>query len=118
MEGEKDNSCIAEILQMREKGNQLYQAGKYNESIDVWFESLKSSLKSSVRFASSKLYENQFLCRLNLAMAYLKLENWIDAKEQSQLVLEQQPRNVKALLRLARAYEGLQVFLCLYTVSQ
>lgn len=55
------------------------------------------------------LGDGQITCRLNMSMGYLKLGDWVEAKEQAQLVLEQRPTNVKALYRMAVALEKLQV---------
>lgn len=44
-----------------------------------------------------------------MAMGYLKLGNWLEAKQQAELVLEQRPTNVKALYRMALALEKIQV---------
>lgn len=94
---------------LRQMGNELYQKGNYEEAIEIWLSSVKESLKRSCRMPSAQLYENQLICRLNMSMAYLKLGDWVEAKEQAELVLEQRPFHVKALFRLAQALEHLQV---------
>lgn len=107
-DGEDDDFKPVQPWDLRDAGNALYREGKYKEAIEMWLRSLKESLKQSCRMPSAQLYENQLLCRLNMSMAYLKLEDWVEAKEQAQLVLEQRPSHVKALFRLAQALEQLQ----------
>lgn len=69
---------------------------------------------NAVPFSHSSL-PIQITCRLNMAMGYLKLGEWVEAKEQAELVLEQRPGSVKALYRMALALEKLQVIVSVFS---
>lgn len=102
---EEEKIAAERPFKLKEEANAAYSRGDYQEAIELWLNSIKETLKRSVRTPSADLWHNQVTCRLNLAMAYLKLEDYVEAKEQVSLVLEQKPTNAKALWRLAVAYE-------------
>merc|ERR1711907_356139 len=58
----------------------------------------------------SKAKEMKKLCNLNKAACYLKLEDYVEAKNACNKVLEDDSLNVKALYRRAQAEHGLKNF--------
>lgn len=46
-------------FKLKDKGNATYAEGKYEEAIKLWMESVKETLKQSVRSPSALLYQNQ-----------------------------------------------------------
>lgn len=45
-------------------------------------------------------------CALNIAAAYLKMQQWVDAQQVCNHILSQNPNSVKALYRRAQSYVG------------
>ncbi|XP_066547218.1 sperm-associated antigen 1 isoform X3 [Amia ocellicauda] len=75
----------------KEKGNEAFRAMEYEEAVEYYSRSL-SVLPSVV------VYNNR-------AQAQIKLQHWRNALNDCQKVLEQEPRNLKALLRRATVYK-------------
>ena len=78
----------------KEDGNVAFKKGDYLEAISLYSKALA-------------LDENMLVARNNRAMAHLKVGQWEDARIDCENVLEQDPRNVKALLRYAAANKEL-----------
>lgn len=78
----------------RQKGNECFKLGKYRESIKHYDEAIR--LKPNMAVAYS-----------NRAMAYLKLEDFLEAEVDADKALELDHMNVKALYRRGCAREGM-----------
>jgi len=78
----------------KENGNKCFARQDWTAAIDHY---------------SRALHHDYMLlaARNNRAMAYLKLSNWEAARQDTDALLELQPRNVKALMRRAAALQGL-----------
>lgn len=96
-------------IELKEKGNGLFRDGDINAAIEVWKQALKAALKKSVREPSPKLTELQTSLRMNLALGFMKEEDYIMAKEHILVVYENAPKDVKIFYRLAEIYLGLHV---------
>lgn len=75
------------------KGNESFRAGDYNEAIVYYSRSL--SVDDSIVATHN-----------NRALAYIKLSRWTRAIADLDVVLAQEPRNIKALVRKATAFKG------------
>ncbi|XP_074094012.1 spag1 axonemal dynein assembly factor isoform X2 [Cotesia typhae] len=77
----------------REKGNEAFRAGDYNEALTFYNSSL--SIDSSING-----YNNR-------AITYIKLKKFKEAVNDCNMVLEIEPTNIKGLLRRASAAENI-----------
>lgn len=101
----------------KDKGNEEYEKGNYEEAVKAWARSLQS-----VRYILNKgFYQHSEeqqkevhgmeirLC-LNMAQGYLKTKDWNNAVSHADKVLELDPSNSKALYRKASALMQLLSF--------
>ncbi|KAK6165356.1 hypothetical protein SNE40_022298 [Patella caerulea] len=88
-----DEICIRAGRE-KDKGNEAFKCNDYEEALLYYTRSL-----SLVQTAN--LYNNR-------ALAYLKLEKWKEAVKDCDEVLDEEPDNIKALLRRSTAYLGLK----------
>mmetsp|Transcript_13152 Transcript_13152/g.24248 ORF Transcript_13152/g.24248 Transcript_13152/m.24248 type:complete len:273 (+) Transcript_13152:46-864(+) len=100
-----------------EKGKEEYNKGNFAEALKSWQRSLKS-----VKYITDKgLYKDkpdqlaevaqmEQKLWLNLAQGYLKVRDWNQAVDYSNLVLAVEPANSKALYRKAQALYELNKF--------
>eukprot|EP00123_Amoebidium_parasiticum_P017177 comp23744_c0_seq1/m.40983 comp23744_c0_seq1/g.40983 ORF comp23744_c0_seq1/g.40983 comp23744_c0_seq1/m.40983 type:complete len:473 (-) comp23744_c0_seq1:298-1716(-) len=79
---------------LKDKGNDLFKAGRYQEAIDLYTQAIAADPTSDIYPA-------------NRAMAYLKLNKHKEAESDCTTALSLQPKNVKALLRRATAREAM-----------
>ncbi|XP_055966716.1 sperm-associated antigen 1 [Sorex fumeus] len=86
---EKERDALA--TREREKGNEAFHSGDYEEAVMYYTRSL-SALPSVAAYS-------------NRAQAQLKLENWNSAFLDCEKVLELEPGNIKGLLRRATTYK-------------
>ncbi|XP_054983325.1 sperm-associated antigen 1 [Sorex araneus] len=86
---EKERDVLA--TREREKGNEAFHSGDYEEAVMYYTRSL-SALPSVAAYS-------------NRAQAQLKLENWNSAFLDCEKVLELEPGNIKGLLRRATTYK-------------
>ncbi|XP_022098527.1 tetratricopeptide repeat protein 12-like isoform X2 [Acanthaster planci] len=92
---EKRRKQKAEATVLKDQGNQEFQTGNYTRAVELYTEGL-DRLKDFVI-----LYTNR-------AQAYIKLEKFPEAIEDCQTALQLEPENVKALVHLGRAQQGLE----------
>lgn len=78
----------------KEDGNQAFKRGDYDQAVSLYTQAID-------------LDRDLILAVNNRAMAYLKTEEWEKALSDCESVLAREPKNVKALLRAARAAMGL-----------
>mmetsp|Transcript_30413 Transcript_30413/g.70028 ORF Transcript_30413/g.70028 Transcript_30413/m.70028 type:complete len:274 (-) Transcript_30413:52-873(-) len=100
-----------------EKGKEEYNKGNYAEALKSWQRSMKS-----VKYITDKgLYKDkpdqlaevaqmEQKLWLNMAQGYLKVRDWGQAVDYSNLVLAREPENSKALYRKAQALYELNKF--------
>lgn len=88
----------AELL--KTQGNDLFKAARFEDAIPKYAEALEAceSLSSDVAVA---ILNNRAACNQQLS-------NFGAVVDDTTVVLESQPRNIKALLRRALAFEGLE----------
>eukprot|EP00118_Oscarella_pearsei_P009978 m.59015 g.59015 ORF g.59015 m.59015 type:complete len:918 (+) comp34855_c0_seq13:42-2795(+) len=87
-----------EISSIKQRGNDLFGAGKYEEAVKCYTTALNHpSVSEDVSLA---LYKNRAAC-------YIKLERYDEAVEDASESLKSHPFDVKALFRRSQAYERL-----------
>ncbi|XP_053571893.1 sperm-associated antigen 1 [Bombina bombina] len=77
----------------KDKGNEAFRSGDYEEAVTYYSRSISV-------LPSTAAYNNR-------AQAEIKLENWHNAMNDCQKVLDTEPGNLKALLRRATVYKNL-----------
>ncbi|XP_041365550.1 sperm-associated antigen 1-like [Gigantopelta aegis] len=80
----------------KDKGNEAFNCGDYDESIMYYSRSISIH-------PLPKSFNNR-------ALAYLKLSKWDYALTDLERVIEEEPNNIKALLRMGMAYKGKKRF--------
>ncbi|KAM7364628.1 unc-45 myosin chaperone [Cochliomyia hominivorax] len=90
----------AEALTYKDKGNQAFKEGKWQEAIECYTKAIKIGEKHK---ELPVFYKNR-------AAAYLKLEDFTKALNDCTNSLKLVPKDPKALFRRAQAYEGLKKF--------
>ncbi|XP_071866285.1 spag1 axonemal dynein assembly factor [Bombus fervidus] len=80
--------------QEKEKGNEAYKAGDYEEALKHYDTSIK-------------INSNIIACYTNRAITYIKLQRYEDALNDCNTVLSKEHTNIKALLRRALSLEHL-----------
>ncbi|GAB1601183.1 sperm-associated antigen 1-like [Argonauta hians] len=86
-----EEAKVTQALREKDKGNEAFRIGDYNEAVTYYNRSL--SIK-----ALDVVYNNR-------ALVYLKLSRWADAISDCNHVLKNDGDNIKALLRRASAYQ-------------
>lgn len=87
----------------KEKGDELYKAANFEEAIGFYgkcIDALKAEGKADSELAL-KAYSNRAAC-------YKQISNFDGTIEDCTAVLEVEPENVKALIRRAQAFEGVE----------
>ncbi|XP_038062491.1 sperm-associated antigen 1A-like [Patiria miniata] len=95
----------AEATVLKDQGNQAFHKGDYTRAVELYTQGLER-LKDFV-----VLYTNR-------AQAYNKLEKFAEAMEDCRIALQLEPNNVKALLRLGKAQQGLKDYEAAVTTFQ
>ncbi|XP_038062484.1 tetratricopeptide repeat protein 12-like [Patiria miniata] len=95
----------AEATVLKDQGNQAFNKGDYIRAIKLYTQGLER-LKDFV-----VLYTNR-------AQAYNKLEKFTEAMEDCRTALQLEPNNVKALLHLGKAQQGLKDYEAAVTTYQ
>lgn len=87
-------------------GNLAIKEKKYENAIKSYEDGIKAMSMDAVRMMTdNKVLENAL--QLNLALANINIENFGAARKACQTVLDNDPKNVKAIYRLSLAYVGL-----------
>lgn len=97
----KANLSSTEVF--KERGDEAYKAAKFEEAIEHYtkcLDALQSQGKSSEQLAL-KAYSNRAAC-------YKQISNFDGVISDCTAVLEVEPENVKALIRRAQAFEGVE----------
>ncbi|VDI18766.1 sperm-associated antigen 1 [Mytilus galloprovincialis] len=94
--GMTDEEKIMRAGKEKDKGNEAFRAGDYEESIAYYTRSIKLH-------STAASYNNR-------AIAHLKISGWTNAAEDCNRVLDLEPDNIKALLRRGTAYKGIKEF--------
>lgn len=90
----------AEALTYKDKGNQAFKEGKWQEAVTLYSTAIKLGEKHK---ELPVFYKNR-------AAAYLKLEEFTSALNDCTESLKYTPKDPKALFRRAQAYEALQKY--------
>lgn len=90
----------AEALTYKDKGNQAFKDGKWQEAIQYYTTAIKTGEK----------HKELPIFYKNRAAAYLKDEKWEAALSDCNESLKLAPKDPKALFRRAQAFEGLSRF--------
>ncbi|KAH0485114.1 MAG: uncharacterized protein KVP18_002109 [Porospora cf. gigantea A] len=85
------------------EANSQWKKHNVEAAVELWKRALKGSLKLSVSKPDKELFDLGMTCRLNLAQAYLNLEDYESVLNQTQVVLNYDGSNPKALYRRAQA---------------
>ncbi|XP_038062694.1 uncharacterized protein LOC119733183 isoform X2 [Patiria miniata] len=102
---EKHMKRKAEATVLKDQGNQAFQKGDYTRAVELYTQGLEC-LKDFV-----VLYTNR-------AQAYNKLEKFSEAMEDCRTALQLEPNNVKALVHLGKAQQGLKDYEAAVTTFQ
>lgn len=107
-----DEEKIQEAERIRLRGNVFLKQGKLKLALNKYLSVvnlLEYSNPMDDKYKSD--FEKQLISgRLNSALVHLKLGQNAESAKQLEKVLEKDPSNVKALYRLAQAYEGRKDF--------
>ncbi|XP_058978568.1 protein unc-45 homolog B-like [Musca domestica] len=95
-----DQQQGAEALTYKDKGNQAFKDGKYDEAIKLYTQAIKKGEK----------HKELPIFYKNRAQAYLKESKWEEALADCNESLKLAPKDPKALFRRAQAYEGLKKY--------
>ncbi|XP_066913409.1 peptidyl-prolyl cis-trans isomerase FKBP8-like [Clytia hemisphaerica] len=95
--------CSLRADKKRGRGNDLYSRGDYAGAIDVY----KRALKYLEGRTDKELLDMKVKCLNNLSAAQLKVKAYIMALQSLDIVLELEPKNVKALFRKGKCLEHL-----------
>lgn len=95
-----DDTGAAEALTYKDKGNQAFKDGKWEEAIQMYTKAIKKGEK----------HKELPIFYKNRAAAYLKESKWEGALSDCNESLKLAPNDPKALFRRAQAYEGLEKF--------
>ncbi|XP_033761832.1 sperm-associated antigen 1-like isoform X2 [Pecten maximus] len=90
--GMSEDEKMMKATREKDKGNEAYRSGDYEEAILYYSRSI-----SLVQITASIN---------NRALAYLKIQKWDKALFDCRVVLDNEPNNIKALLRRGSAYKG------------
>ncbi|XP_060067048.1 sperm-associated antigen 1-like [Ylistrum balloti] len=90
--GMSEEEKLMKATREKDKGNEAYRAGDYEEAILYYSRSI-----SLMQIAASIN---------NRALAYLKIQKWDKALFDCRVVLDMEPNNIKALLRRGSAFKG------------
>lgn len=103
-------ALLKDVKVQKEVGFGAYRAGNYEKAVCCWAMAKETTqqLLDKKRFMAKAQKENEckellFTLNLNLAQAYLKNKEFTKSIEASELILAQEPQNVKALYRKASA---------------
>ena len=94
--GMTDEEKMMKAGREKDKGNEAFRAGDYEESISYYTRSIKLH-------STAASYNNR-------AIAHLKTSHWTNAANDCNMVLDIEPDNIKALLRRGTAYKGMKEF--------
>ncbi|KAH0475885.1 MAG: hypothetical protein KVP17_001749 [Porospora cf. gigantea B] len=89
------------------EANSQWKNHDVEAAVELWKRALKESLKLSVSQPDKELFDLGMTCRLNLAQAYLDLEDYESVLNQTQVVLNYDGSSPKALYRRAQAQMAL-----------
>ncbi|EDR23275.1 fk506-binding protein, putative [Entamoeba dispar SAW760] len=96
--------CIKEIIKTKEKGKEKITKKEYKEAIKIYQECAAElhNLIDDINYQkyNEEIKKQLLLIHSNMALCWLKLENWNETKQQSEEVLKFDPVNVKALYRI------------------
>uniref|UniRef100_A0A1A9X234 Protein unc-45 homolog B n=1 Tax=Glossina brevipalpis TaxID=37001 RepID=A0A1A9X234_9MUSC len=90
----------AEALTYKDKGNEAFKDGKWDEAVELYTTAIKLGEKHK---ELPVFYKNR-------AAAHLKLENWLAAVNDCTDSLKLAPRDPKSLFRRSQAYEALKKY--------
>lgn len=82
------------------EGNDMFKNGKFEEAVACYTRALAGTTDPHER---SVIYSNRAAC-------WSQHQNWHRMLEDCNLALQEDPRNVKAMLRRGLAYEGLEKY--------
>jgi valyl-tRNA synthetase len=99
---------LIEVQLLKDAANRLFGEQKFTEAESCYQEILTTlnSLEHGVE--DEKIKELTIIIKSNLAACFLKLASFERAKQECTEVLELDPKNVKCLLRRAKAHESLE----------
>jgi stress-induced-phosphoprotein 1 len=99
MEKERKGNLSGEEL-FKEKGDEAYKAANFEEAIKFYTKCLDA--------CADKTSEVALKAHSNRAACYKQISNFDGVIEDCSAVLEVEPENVKALIRRAQAFEGVE----------
>uniref|UniRef100_A0A7E4VTW8 peptidylprolyl isomerase n=1 Tax=Panagrellus redivivus TaxID=6233 RepID=A0A7E4VTW8_PANRE len=107
-----DEEKVQEAERIRLRGNEFLKEGKLKLALNKYLSVVNLLEYSNPMDDKYKAdFDKQLISgRLNSALVHLKLNQNGESAKQLEKVLEKDPKNVKALYRLAQAYEGRKDF--------
>jgi len=93
----------------REEGNEFFKKGKINLALRKYKKAIEyiPSDPSLTDEQKKEINAIKVPCHLNYAISLIKEKKWKDAIEQTDKVLEIEPKNIKALYRKALVFIGM-----------
>ncbi|PHJ15986.1 tetratricopeptide repeat-containing protein [Cystoisospora suis] len=104
---------LTQATEEKLEGNRLFQKGENKEAIKIWRHALKLCYELSVSGTAPsqrELYDLEGALHLNLAAGLLKEKSFARSIEHCERVLQNDPTNEKAFLRMAKAHLELQEY--------
>jgi len=97
-------ATLAKAVQTYQMGMDLYEAGRYQEAIQVFGEAARLSPNADVRTTSNRMISN---CYTMIGHQYLQQGQWAQAAQAYQIALRYDPGNAVAYVQLGGIYEKL-----------
>ncbi|GLJ51309.1 hypothetical protein SUGI_1091140 [Cryptomeria japonica] len=103
-------SPLADLLDLRAKGNQRFQKGDWKGAISCYSECIDFALKNKQELCNKEAMDEFLSCYSNRAEAFLKLEEYGKAVEDCEKALQLHSSHLKSLFRKGRALHGLREY--------
>jgi len=99
----KRKSGLSSVEKLKEKGDELYKDAKFEDAIEYYTKCIDQLVKQGKQGSdlALKAYSNRAAC-------YKQISNFDGTIADSTSVLEVEPQNIKALIRRAQAFEGVE----------
>ncbi|KAH8582008.1 TPR repeat-containing [Cryptosporidium sp. chipmunk genotype I] len=114
--GESCESMLNSVKELKDAGNESYKGGNYSDAREKYEKGLELLEKMDQKegeeegFGQHEISELRQSLQLNLAMIYVKIQEWSKAIQVTGQVLKNNSKNVKALYRRGLARLGFGMY--------
>ncbi|OII73642.1 uncharacterized protein cubi_03440 [Cryptosporidium ubiquitum] len=111
--GESCESMFNNAKELKDVGNESYKNGDYSEAREKYekgLDLLEKIDQKDEEFGGDELSELRQSLQLNLAMLYIKIQEWSKAIQVTGQVLKKNTKNIKALYRRGLARQGFGMY--------